>query len=103
MLIFLTNLREEDGEVVEWMLPLIRGKHLMMTVTLREEGAQGPASIGELDDALLYGAVELYKEQRLKLRRFWEKQGLITLDARPSEVSGTLVHKYLVLKGAGVL
>ena len=103
LLIFITNLREEDGEVVSWMLPLVRGRHLMMAVTLREEGAEGPSTITTEDDALLFGASTLYREQRTRLRRYWEKQGILTLDALPDHVTGKVINRYLALKGAGIL
>ena len=103
LLVVMTNLREEDGEMVEWMLPLVRGRHMMMTVTFREEGATGPAAIESSGDALEYGAATLYREQRILIRRYWEKQGIVTLDARPSEVSGRMINRYLEMKTAGVL
>lgn len=102
-LIFITNLREEDGEIVSWMLPLVRGRHLMMAVTLREEGAAGPHGVANLDDALEYGAAAMYRDQRMRLRRYWEKQGILTLDSRPGELSSRIINRYLTLKGAGIL
>ena len=85
------------------MLPLVRGRHLMMAVTLREEGAAGPPGVENLDDALEYGAAAMYRDQRLRLRRYWEKQGILTLDSRPGELSGRIINRYLTLKGAGIL
>lgn len=103
LLVVITNLREEDGEMVEWMLPLVRGRHLMMTVTLREQGAAGPSRVDSMDEALVYGAAALYREQRMRIRRYWEKQGIITLDTSPAELSGRMINRYLEMKTAGIL
>ena len=48
-------------------------------------------------------AAALYREQRIRLRRYWEKQGIITLDIRPKELSPLMINHYLALRVAGVL
>ena len=103
LLVVVTNLREEDGEMVEWILPLVRGRHLLMTVTLREQGADGPPEVETMEQALEYGAATLYRQQRVRIRRYWEKQGLITLDARPAELTGRMINRYLDMKNSGIL
>ena len=104
-IILVSNLREEDGESLSWILPRLQKKHLLLTVSLTESEVLDIAnSKPQTKDGILEkSAAVCYLNQRKKLFGKWEHSGLLTLESTPEKLSASLINTYLDLKKSGRL
>jgi len=105
LLVLVTNFREEDGEDLAPLLPLIRSKHLLCTVWLREPFVETwtHRAPRQLEQALGTVAAVQYETDRLRGRRRAEAQGVLTLDVTPENLRGELINQYWRIKRRGLL
>jgi len=104
-IIMISNLREEDGESLSWVLKRIRQRHLLLLVSLRETEAEQIAMrkpVGK-DEALETAAAFAYLSARRRLYKTWEHLGLLTLECSSHELSSALIKQYLEIKRGGLL
>ncbi|QQO10478.1 DUF58 domain-containing protein [Breznakiella homolactica] len=104
-IVLISNLREEDGESLSWILPRIQRRHLFLAVSLREKEAEElsrkvPVT---LDDSMEKAAAFSYLYSRKQLYKTWEHSGLLTMEASAEELSSELINRYLSLKRSGQL
>ncbi len=103
--IVLSNLRDEDDDVLAPALRLLRERHLVLFASLREptldEALAKP--VRNLDTALTHAAAQDYLYERSKAMRRIEHGGTMTLDVEPSKLPIALVNRYLDIKRAGRL
>jgi uncharacterized protein (DUF58 family) len=113
-IVLISNFREEDGESLSWILPRIKGSHLLLLVSFREKEAEklgrgldpADSSRGEQNStgAILETAAAFsYLASRRRLYRSWEHMGFLTLETTPEKISSELINKYLSLKRSGRL
>jgi uncharacterized protein (DUF58 family) len=105
LIIMISNLREEDGESLSWVLKRIRQRHLLLLVSLRETEAEHIAmrKPAGKDEALETAAAFAYLSARRRLYKTWEHLGLLTLECGSHELSSALIKQYLEIKRGGLL
>ncbi|MCL2293587.1 MAG: DUF58 domain-containing protein [Spirochaetes bacterium] len=105
LIILISNFREEDGESLSWILPRIRKRHLLLTVSLREQEAETLSTRrpANMEEAMESAAAFSYLFARQQLYKKWEHSGLLTLEASIKELSPALISSYLSVKRSGAL
>jgi uncharacterized protein (DUF58 family) len=104
-IILISNFREEDGESLSWILPAVRRRHLLLTVSLREKDAEDLArqKPAKAEDAYIKAAAFSYLYTRRQLYKTWEHLGIHTLETPASGLSSALINRYLRIKRSGEL
>lgn len=105
LVVLLTNLKDEDAGELGPALALLRRKHLVLLVSLRE------TALGELlnrpldrfEDALAVASAHHYLEQRRAAQERLRGNGVRALDVEPGELPVSLVNAWLEIKRAGLL
>lgn len=105
LVIILTNLRGEDAAALLAPLRLMQKQHLVMVASLQEETVrqilQHPVESHE--DALRYGAAQLYMEERRDLLEHLRRQGVLVVDETARLLPVALTNAYLDAKHSGRL
>lgn len=105
LIILFSNVREEDSEAMAPQLIRVGGRHLLLTIWLREEELE--AYINRPDDTLNWAvtaaAARLYLDSRYTMQKRIEAQGINVLECRPDQLSATLVAEYWKIKKSAVL
>ena len=103
--IVLSNLRDEDDDVLRPALHLLRQRHLVLFASLREpsldQALQQPVT--GLDSALTHAATQDYLYERARAIKRIEHGGAMTLDVEPKQLPIALVNRYLEIKRSGRL
>jgi len=105
LVIFLTNLRDEDDDGLMPALNLMRTRHLVVLASLREEIITRAltARVDSFDRAVTHAAAADYLALRERVFRRIGAAGVMTLDVEPERLPIHLVNRYLELKRAGRL
>lgn len=105
MVIFISNLRDEDGEGLLPALALLRQRHLVLFANLRETVIDDTLKqpIRGAEDALTYAAALSYLKDREALTARMHAAGARLMDVEPAKLPIALVNRYLDLKQAGAL
>lgn len=105
LVIVLTNLRSEDAGDVLPALRSIQRRHLVLLASLRESSVLDCLTkhIQTFDDALLYGATNLYLENRRRVFQEMRAHGMITLDETAQNLPIALTNAYFEIKNSGRL
>ena len=103
LVILLTNLRTEDSDHLTKAVRLMQRRHLVLVATLREAEMEARAAqpINNLQEALSYGALCQYFQQRNRLLETLRAQRIVTLDETAQNLPVALANQYLDLKAAG--
>ncbi len=103
--IVITNLRSEDSSDLIPALRSIQRRHLVLVASLRERAVEQclTAPIDSIDDAMLYGAANVYLEERNQVFHNLRSHGILTVDATAMELPIALTNAYLDIKDAGRL
>jgi uncharacterized protein (DUF58 family) len=103
LIIVLTNLRTEDTAHLTKAVALLQKRHLVLVATLREGemDARSGRPISNLDDALGYGALCHYEQQRAHLLDSLRANRIVTVDETAQNLPIALANRYLDLKAAG--
>ncbi len=105
LLILITNLRDEDpGELIP-ALALLRRRHLVLLVSLRDQiiDDQLTSLPTNFEQCLERAAIYNYLDYRDELKDQLQRQRVLTLDASPKQLGVAVVNKYLEIKSAGYL
>ncbi|MDR1211599.1 MAG: DUF58 domain-containing protein [Spirochaetaceae bacterium] len=104
-IILISNFREEDGESLSWILPRVKRRHLLLTVSLREKEAEELArqKPGGTEDSYVKAAAYSYLYSRRQLYKTWEHLGVHTLESSAAGLSPALINRYLRIKRSGEL
>ena len=105
LVVVLTNLRDEDDDNALPALRLMRGRHLVLFASLREQLLSDLLAkpIQRFDDALAHGATAEYMKTRERAFARLAGSGAITLDVEPDRLAVQLVNRYLDVKRSGRL
>ncbi len=105
LVVFLSNLRDEDDDTLAPALRLLQSRHLVLFASLRE-GILARALAARVDTferALTHAATADYLRARALAFRAMEGAGTMCLDVEPAELPIALVNRYLDVKRAGRL
>ena len=104
LVVFLTNAREEDQDLLP-ALELLRGRHVVLVTSLREAvlGEIEHLPIKGLDDALRYASASAELQARARISETVQRGGHALLDCMPQELPVRLVRDYWQLKRSGRL
>nr|WP_218626384.1 DUF58 domain-containing protein [Pseudomonas sp. dw_358] len=105
LVIWVTNLRDEDDEQWVSTLQRIGRRHRVLVASLREEllDSLRLAPVHSHEEALSYCAAVDYLNARDDLHERLSAHGMAVLDARPSQLGARLITRYLAWKKAGTL
>jgi len=100
MVVMLTNLRGEDDAELRPALRMLRGRHLVVLGSLREQSIETlrRTPVERFGEALRFGAAEAYIAERWQLLRGLEGEGVVTVDVPAGEFPVALAKRYLEIK-----
>lgn len=103
LIILLTNLRTEDTSHLTKAVQLLQKRHLVLAATLREAEMEARIDkpIANLHDAVAYGALCHYNEQRAHLLNQLQANRIVTVDETAQNLPVALANRYLDLKASG--
>lgn len=105
LVILVSNLRDEDNEELLPALQILRRKHLVLLVSLRErilsEALDQP--VENFENALTHSASLIYLAERQKAHDAILASGTYCVDVEPEALPVTLVNRYLDIKRSGRL
>jgi uncharacterized protein (DUF58 family) len=105
LVVWITNMRDEDEGELRAALALLRRRHLVLLASLREgvvrEVLESP--VRSLGDALAHCAAHRYAADRQRVHDDLRRGGVMVLDTAPRELPPRLVDRYLEVKRAGLL
>ncbi|MCK5726055.1 MAG: DUF58 domain-containing protein [Thiotrichaceae bacterium] len=105
LIILITNLRDEDADDLLPALKLLRKRHLVLLVSMREEAIDEVLEkpINDYNDALLNSATHQYLQHRQRTFDKIRSAKVLSMDVVPSDLSAGLINHYLDIKGSGLL
>lgn len=105
LIIFLTNLRDEDDDTLELALGLLRPRHMVMIASLREPGlaAIRERPVADFDGALTYSAALEYQQGRERAIAKLRKRGVPCVDVTAANLPIALVNQYWNMKRSGLI
>ncbi len=105
LVVLLTNLRDEDDDLLAPALRLLQSRHLVLFASLRETILSHAlaARIETFDRALTHAATAEYLQRRELAFRRLERGGAVCLDVEPRELPIALVNRYIDIKRSGRL
>ncbi|MCE9519262.1 MAG: DUF58 domain-containing protein [Verrucomicrobia bacterium] len=105
LIIFLSNLRTEDSAHLLTAVRLMQRRHMTVVATLREAEMElrSAVPVHSLHDALSFGALCSYFQQRERLMESLRANRVMTIDETAQNLPVALANRYLDIKGAGVM
>ncbi|MCP5055898.1 MAG: DUF58 domain-containing protein [bacterium] len=105
LIVWISNLRDEDGSELSAAMKLMARRHLVMLASLRETvlDARLEDPVQNLEDATRVSAIHHYLHRRRQAHRALETGGALLLDTTPEKLPIALVNGYLDVKSAGLL
>lgn len=105
LVILITNLRDEDTDDLLPALKLLRKRHLVLLVSMREEAIDAVLErpVKNHNEALLNAATHQYLQHRKQTFEKISNANVISLDVVPSGLSVSLINHYLDIKSSGLL
>ncbi len=105
LVVFISNLRDEDDDTLRPALALLRRRHLVLFASLRERVLSETLSkpVQDLDSALIHTATADYLQSRKTSFGKLEQAGALMMDVEPQQLAIRLVNRYLEAKRSGTL
>jgi uncharacterized protein (DUF58 family) len=105
LVVFISNLRDEDDDTLRPALALLRRRHLVLFASLRERVLSETLSkpVRDLDSALIHAATADYLQSRKASFGKLEQAGALMMDVEPQQLAIRLVNRYLEAKRSGML
>ncbi|MCO4811728.1 MAG: DUF58 domain-containing protein [Gammaproteobacteria bacterium] len=105
LIVFLTNVREEDSEELRIATDLLQRRHLVILASLRERALDESIErdVHSFDDALLFASTNRYLDSRRESHRLLEAKGVYVEDCLSDDLPTAITNRYLAIKRAGVL
>lgn len=102
MVVFLSNVRGEDGADLIEPLRLVRQKHVAILANLREKEVvdRMEEPVVNLDDALAVGATQLYLDERAAVMKQLNEHGIYSVDETAQDLPVALANAYLAARDA---
>jgi uncharacterized protein (DUF58 family) len=105
LVIWLTNLRDDDAEELKPTIHLLRKHHLVLVANLKETllDTLEKTIPDNFEEALTISATTEFREKRRETLTALSHQGAILVDTIPSLLPSALVNAYLEIKASGKL
>jgi uncharacterized protein (DUF58 family) len=105
LVVVLTSVFEEDGEMLRGALKFLRQRHVVTLASLRESVFEDlrRRPVRAFEEALTYAAAIEYRRSRERQLGALRQGGVGVLDVAPPQLPMALVNHYWQLKRAGVL
>lgn len=105
LIVFLTNVREEDSQDLRTATELLRRRHLVILASLRERALDDTLAHGihNFDDALSFAATNQYLDTRREAHNMLRAGGVFVEDCLSDQLPSAITHRYLAIKRAGML
>jgi len=105
LVILLTNLRTEDSADLIKAVRVMQKRHVVLVATLKEAEMEVRTShpISSLNDALTYGALSNYLQQRQQVLEQLRAHRIFTVDETAQNLAVALANQYLDVKAGGLL
>nr|WP_324258405.1 DUF58 domain-containing protein [Cellvibrio fontiphilus] len=105
LIILVTNSRDEDNHELLLAVNLLKKRHLVMVVNIREQILDQLADIPVrgFDDALHYAGVQQFIHQRHESHQQLTASGIYAIDCTANELAVRVANAYWEIKGAGIL
>lgn len=105
LVICLTNLRTEDSSHLLSAVRLMQRRHMTLVATLREAEMEqrADAPVRSLHDAMSFGALCSYFQERERLLQNLKANRIMTVDETAQNLPVALANRYLDIKAAGVI
>jgi uncharacterized protein (DUF58 family) len=105
LVILLTNLRTEDSADLIKAVRVMQKRHVVLVATLKEAEMEARTSqpISSLHDALTYGALSNYLQQRQQVLEQLRAHRIFTVDETAQNLAVALANQYLDVKAGGLL
>lgn len=105
LVVFLTNVREEDSEELQIATDLLQRRHLVILASLRERALDESIErdVHSFDDALLFASTNRYLDSRRESHRLLEAKGVYVEDCLSDDLPTAITNRYLAIKRAGIL
>lgn len=102
LVVFLSNVRGEDGEDLIEPLRMVRQKHVTILANIRESEVEQrmQTPVETLDDALALGATQQYLDNRRAILKELGSYGIRSVDATAKGLPVALANQYLVAREA---
>jgi uncharacterized protein (DUF58 family) len=100
MVVFLSNIRGEDGADLVEPLRLVRSKHVALLANLREKEVveRLEEEVETLEDALALGATQLYLDERAAVLKQLASHGIHSVDETAQDLPVALANAYLAAR-----
>ena len=105
LVVFLSNVREEDSEELQIAMDLLQRRHLVILASLRERALDESIErdVHSFDDALLFASTNRYLDSRRESHRLLEAKGVYVEDCLSDDLPTAITNRYLAIKRAGIL
>lgn len=105
LIIFLTNMRTEDSSHLLSAVRLLQRRHMTIVATLREAEMEqrAAAPVRTLHDALSFGALCSYFQERGRVLQNLRANRIMTIDETAQNLPVALANRYLDIKAAGMI
>jgi len=105
LIVILTNLRSEDHQELSQAVKQLSQKHLVLIADLQENELKQAAikPIANLDDALLYTALQQFEREHEQSMNQLKTQGVMLASVAPKQLAAHLANYYLSVKRSGIL
>lgn len=105
LLLWITNLRDEDTEDVLAAVRMLQRRHLVVIASLRERALDEAleTEVTELDQALRVGATARYLAERAAAHDLLRSHRVSVLDVTSEQLPAAVVQEYLAIKRKGLL
>lgn len=103
LVIFLTNLRGEDGKELVPALQVLKARHLVLLASMRERTVEDAIAepVTSFSSALTYLAADRYLQERREVLATLGALGVLTLDSTAQGFAVALANRYFDIKAAG--
>lgn len=105
LIVILTNLRSEDHQELSQAVHQLSKKHVVLIGDLTEGELKLAAAkpIANLDDALLYTALQQFEREHEQSMNHLKTQGVMLTSVAPKQLAASLANYYLSVKRSGIL
>ena len=105
LIVILTNLRSEDHQELSQAVHQLSKRHVVLIGDLTEGELKLAAAkpIANLDDALLYTALQQFEREHEQSMNHLKTQGVMLTSVAPKQLAASLANYYLSVKRSGIL
>ena len=105
LIVWVSNLRDEDGSELGAAMKLMARRHLVLLASLRETVLDDclEEPVTGTESAIRVAAIHHYLHERRQAHGELATGGALILDAAPAQLPIALVNGYLEVKAAGLL